>query len=80
MTFAGYSKELIEAKYPNLLFERAQLLETFRTDHPELRKVDDDKLFAAISEDYPAGYESREISDGFNNASGGVAKLFGNLI
>ena len=33
-----------------LLFERAQLLETFRTDHPELRKVDDDKLFAAISE------------------------------
>lgn len=34
-------------------YTRPQLLEAFRIDHPELRNVDDNKLFAAIAVDHP---------------------------
>jgi len=34
-------------------YTRAQLLEAVRTDHPEFRKIDDNKLFAAIAQDHP---------------------------
>lgn len=34
-------------------YTRAQLLEAVRTDHPEFRNVDDNKLFAAIAQDHP---------------------------
>lgn len=34
-------------------YTRAQLLNAFRQDHPELAKIDDNRLFAAIAQDSP---------------------------
>lgn len=34
-------------------YSRVQLLEALRTDHPEFRNVDDNKLFAALAVDHP---------------------------
>ena len=34
-------------------YSRAQLLDAVRTDHPELKDIDDNRLFAAIAVDHP---------------------------
>lgn len=46
-------------------YTRAELLTAVRTDHPEFKGVDDNKLFAAIAVDHP------EIAKGISELQGG---------